>query len=133
MKSFTEELAALPQVADNLLAYAGKQRIILLEGEIGAGKTTLVKAIGQQLGILQAVTSPTFSIINEYTYLDANGREHPFYHMDLYRLKQESEAVDIGIEDYLYSGHYCLIEWPRVIASLLPLDVVQVQITIANN
>lgn len=129
METTIKNLTALPQVAQSLLSYANSKKIILFSGEIGAGKTTLIKELGQQLGVLQEITSPTFSIINEYSYPQAD-KEHLLFHMDLYRLKQLEEAIDIGIEDYLYSGHYCFIEWPEVINSLLPNDVIQVQIEI---
>jgi len=129
MELIIKQISQLPAVATALLEYAGARKIILLTGEIGAGKTTLIKAIGRQLGVEQEVTSPTFSIINEYSY-SASGKEKLLFHMDLYRLKTEAEALDIGIEDYLYSGHYCFVEWPAVINSLLPAHVVQVQIEI---
>ncbi|MFK7936574.1 MAG: tRNA (adenosine(37)-N6)-threonylcarbamoyltransferase complex ATPase subunit type 1 TsaE [Saprospiraceae bacterium] len=130
MENTIQTLTELPQLAVSLLHFAGAKKVILFTGEIGAGKTTLIKALGKQLGIQQLVTSPTFSIINEYSYLDADGKETPLYHMDLYRLKNLDEAIDIGIEDYLYSGNYCFIEWPAVIENLLPPEVVQVQIEI---
>lgn len=133
MEITINELTALPQVATELLRFAGDKKVILFTGEIGAGKTTLIKELCKQLGVQQAVTSPTFSIINEYVYQNEAAREQLLYHADLYRLKHADEAIDIGIEDYLYSGNYCFIEWPAVIESLLPLEVVQVQIELVNN
>ena len=107
-----------------------KLPVTVLSGFLGAGKTTLIKELGNQLGVQQEITSPTFSIINEYSYLDTKGKEIPLFHMDLYRLKHADEAIDIGIEDYLYSGSFCFIEWPAVAEHLLPLETVQVQVEI---
>lgn len=129
MEIIINDLAELPKVVDALMQYAEDKRVIVFRGEIGAGKTTLIKELGQKLGVQQEITSPTFSIINEYSYF-LEGKEKPLFHMDLYRLKHEDEAIDIGIEDYLYSGNYCLIEWPDIINTLLPIDVIQVQIEI---
>ena len=83
--------------------------LIVLVGEMGAGKTTLIKEICHQLGVAQSVQSPTFSLVNEYI----DGKGNPVYHFDLYRLKNAQEAFDIGLEEYLDSGHLCLVEWPE--------------------
>ncbi len=91
-------------------------KIVLFNGEMGAGKTTLIKEIARQLGVRGATSSPTFSLVNEYHINDST----MFYHFDLYRLRSESEALDIGIEDYLFSGHWCLIEWPEKVPNLIP-------------
>lgn len=118
----------LPAIARTVLQFAPAERIFLFEGELGAGKTTLIKTICKHLDVTDQVSSPTFSIINEYR--SANG---PVYHFDLYRLKDLTEALDIGIEDYLYSGYYCFIEWPEEITSLLPSSYVKLSITIAGS
>jgi len=91
--------------------------IFLLTGDLGTGKTTFSKSMISALGCLDKVTSPTFSIINEYAFLDKF-----IYHIDLYRLNNIQEAMDIGIEDYLYSGYYCFIEWPNLIKPLMPIE-----------
>jgi tRNA threonylcarbamoyladenosine biosynthesis protein TsaE len=105
----TYELSALSEIADQLAVYVRLHEVVTFEGELGAGKTTLIKEICHQLGVAQSVQSPTFSLVNEY--VDAKGQ--PVYHFDLYRLKNAQEAFDIGLEEYLDSGHLCLIEWPE--------------------
>jgi len=113
------------QLALDLLKYLkGKRKIVLL-GEIGSGKTTFTKVFCKLLNVEDHVTSPTFSIINEYVFQE-DGKESKFYHIDLYRLKDVYEALDIGIEDYLYDDSYCFIEWPELIEPILPNDVVRV-------
>jgi tRNA threonylcarbamoyladenosine biosynthesis protein TsaE len=111
-------LQDINQAAQKLLEVGQKHRIWLFEGEMGAGKTTLIKALGQALGVLGTVQSPTFSLVNQY--LTAQGET--IYHFDCYRLRHPHEALDIGLEEYLDSGEYCWIEWPSQIAELLPAD-----------
>ena len=91
-------------------------KIVLFQGEMGAGKTTLIKEVARMLGVLGATSSPTFSLVNEYHINDHD----VLYHFDLYRLESEIEALDFGIEDYLYSGHWCFIEWPEKISNMIP-------------
>ena len=109
-------LTELEEVARELLRKAGNHRVWLLNGEMGAGKTTLIKAVCNALGVSVGMTSPTFSIINEYH--TAAGES--VYHFDFYRLKNENEALDIGAEEYFDSGRYCFIEWPDRVPSLIP-------------
>jgi tRNA threonylcarbamoyladenosine biosynthesis protein TsaE len=111
----------LSDVAEQLLAAAQDARVFLFYGEMGAGKTTFIKAICTALGVTDGTSSPTFSIVNEYGSPDG-----PVYHFDFYRLKKESEALDLGYEEYLYSGQYCFIEWPERIAGLLPEHAAEV-------
>ncbi len=106
----------LPQIAKAIIQWAGEEKIWLLNGEMGAGKTTLSKAICKELGVIDTVSSPTFSIVNEY----ATQKHQTIYHFDFYRLKNEREALDIGVEDYFYSENLCLIEWASQIPSLIP-------------
>ncbi len=109
-------LSELESVSKELIGAAQELNVWLIDGEMGAGKTTLVKAIAKELGIKEIVASPTFSIINEYK--TNNGR--PVYHFDFYRLKNETEAYDIGANEYFESGNLCLIEWPEKIPTLVP-------------
>lgn len=110
------DLQEIDKVAERLLKAGIKTSVWLFDGPMGAGKTTLIKAICRQAGVLSTVQSPTFSIVNEY--LTAAGET--IYHFDCYRLKNTAEAYDIGVEEYLDSGNLCLIEWPDNIAELLP-------------
>lgn len=121
-------LQALPQAAKTILNNLGNKKIITLSGDLGAGKTTLVKAIAKHLGVTENVSSPTYSLINEYQY-----GNQILYHLDLYRLQSIDEALSIGIEEYLDSGSYCFIEWHNVIAPLLPIDVVNISISTNPN
>ena len=113
--------ADLPQFVDTLLAFANGRKKVMLYGQIGAGKTTFVKAFCRKMQTDETANSPTFSIINEHEY--TNGL---IYHIDLYRLKTEDEALDIGIEDYLYDEHYCFIEWAELIENILPDDIISI-------
>lgn len=123
------QLSELDWVAGKIIAFAGNNKVWTFDGEMGAGKTTLIKAICKQFKVEDNVTSPTFSLVNEYQSSD----QEIFYHFDFYRLKHESEALDIGVEEYLYSGHYCFIEWPSKIKSLLPSEIVKIEIQLMEN
>lgn len=120
--------ADLSYVAKSLIEKAGAQRIWCFYGEMGAGKTTLIKEICLKLGVLDAMSSPTFSIVNEY--LDDTGES--IYHFDFYRLKEENEALDIGIEDYFYSDSFCFIEWPEKIPNLIPEAHLKININLVD-
>lgn len=108
-------LHEIQTVANAIIAHNPK-KIILFYGEMGVGKTTLIKEIAKTLGVKGATSSPTFSLVNEYPIEE----EGLLYHFDMYRLKEESEAYDMGMDDYLYSGNWCCIEWPEKIPSLIP-------------
>jgi tRNA threonylcarbamoyladenosine biosynthesis protein TsaE len=114
----------LTEVASLFLKKAGQERIWLVEGEMGAGKTTFIKALCVLLGVKDNMSSPTFSIVNEYETV----KSEVVFHFDFYRLKNEREAIDIGIDDYFYSGAYCFIEWSEKIKNLIPDDYVVVNI-----
>jgi tRNA threonylcarbamoyladenosine biosynthesis protein TsaE len=116
-------LDKLSETANHLLQLSNRCRVWLIHGEMGAGKTTLIKSICEQLGVIDNVTSPTFSIINEYQ----SARE-PVYHFDFYRVNTLEEALKAGVEDYFYSGHYCFIEWPEIILPILPRQFLTVSI-----
>lgn len=127
MKIHVESPSQLSLAARQLLDFAGEKKVFLFEGDMGAGKTTFIKAICEQLGTDDLVSSPTFSIINEYTYPDGS-----IYHFDFYRLKNETEAYDLGYEDYFYSGNFCFIEWPSKIENLWPDDCIMVNIRVTG-
>ncbi|CAN5546593.1 tRNA (adenosine(37)-N6)-threonylcarbamoyltransferase complex ATPase subunit type 1 TsaE [soil metagenome] len=127
MKLVIHELNDLDAVAHQLLAEGRHQSVWLFEGDMGAGKTTLIKALCRALGVVSTVQSPTFSIVNEYTTHEG----HSVYHFDCYRLRNEIEALDIGIEEYFDSGDYCFIEWPERITSLWPATYYQVHLSAA--
>ena len=103
-------LIQLPTIANEIISFAGSSRIFLFYGEMGAGKTTLIKSLCESLGVTEPVTSPTFSIVNEYI-----GASQKVYHFDFYRLKNQTEALDMGYEEYFYSDAWCFIEWPEKI------------------
>ena len=130
--SFLYKLDEIDHAAEQIIRHAGDVRIWLLEGDMGAGKTTLVKAISETLGAEGDFSSPTYSLANEYPMTDGTGK---IFHLDLYRLRSIEEAIDIGIEDYLFSGSYCLIEWPQLIMPLLKKgEFLKIEITpIAEN
>jgi tRNA threonylcarbamoyladenosine biosynthesis protein TsaE len=121
-------LADLGEVAKSFLKTAGDRKVWLLNGEMGSGKTTFVKVLCQQLGVSETMSSPTFSIVNEYL----TDRDTKVFHFDFYRLKNEAEAYDIGTEEYFYSGNYCFVEWPEKIPSLIPAERVEISITPEN-
>ena len=120
----SKSLDDLSSVAQQLIAFGNKTQIWLFIGEMGAGKTTLIKQICQELKVLDQVSSPTFSIVNEYL----TQSDETVYHFDFYRLEDIEEAVNIGAEDYFFSGHLCLIEWPQIIANLLPEQYMTIEI-----
>ena len=116
MKFFTYELSEIESAASELIGEAGHEKIWVLQGSMGAGKTTLIKALGRKFGIVDQVSSPTFGIVNQYENKEGN----VFYHFDFYRLDDPTEALDIGIEEYFYSGNYCWLEWAEKIEAFLP-------------
>jgi tRNA threonylcarbamoyladenosine biosynthesis protein TsaE len=120
--------AVMPEVAETL----GDRRKIALYGEMGAGKTTFVKAFCRYLGVSVSTDSPTFSLINQYRYTDAAGGAAVVYHLDLYRLNTAEEAFDIGIDEVLYDENYCFIEWPQVAEGLLPNSMAKIKIVITG-
>jgi len=121
-------LSELSAVAQKLIKAFDDKKVIAFSGEMGAGKTTLIKAICEELGVKQTISSPTFSIVNEY--LSSSGKK--IYHFDFYRINNISEAYDMGYEEYFYSDAYCFIEWPEKIAELMPDDVLKVNISVKD-
>lgn len=119
-------LAQIEEIASAVLAHS-EHKIIAFHGDMGVGKTTLIKVLAKQLGVNELTNSPTFSIVNEYRTTN-----DVIYHFDCYRIEDEVEAYDIGIEDYLYSDAWCFIEWPERIENLLPDDITKVNIEKIN-
>lgn len=124
-----QTISDLPAVSKQFLNEYGNVKVMAFYGSMGAGKTTFIKHLCNQLNIIDNVASPTFSIINEY----ADGIDTIAYHFDFYRIKDETEALDIGYEDYIYSGKFCFIEWPEKIESLLPENILRIQIDVMDN
>ena len=108
-------LDEINEVAQQILAQ-NLHKVILFHGEMGVGKTTLIKALAKKIGVKGSTSSPTFSIVNEYQTTD----NHIVYHFDFYRLKIETEALDMGADEYFYSGNWCFIEWAEKIPNLIP-------------
>jgi tRNA threonylcarbamoyladenosine biosynthesis protein TsaE len=121
-------LENLSDVATELISSA-KNKTLLFYGQMGVGKTTLIKEICKQLGVLDTISSPTFSLVNEYE----TSKSEKVFHFDFYRIAQEEEALDMGIEEYFDNNDWCLIEWPENIENLLPLGAVEIHLSILEN
>ena len=122
------------EAAQQFIQHIGEHRVFAFYGKMGAGKTTFIKAICEELGVEDVITSPTFAIVNEYTISNHKLQTSIFklqciYHFDFYRIKKLEEVYDMGFEDYFYSGALCFIEWPELIEEVLPEDAVKVNIT----
>ena len=124
MEITIKSLDTIHEAAKEFIKGMGKGKVFAFYGKMGAGKTTFIKALCEVLGVEDDITSPTFSLINEYT----DGQGNPIYHFDFYRIKKLSEVYDMGYEDYFYSGALCFIEWPELVEELLPGDAVKVTI-----
>ncbi|GEM62838.1 tRNA (adenosine(37)-N6)-threonylcarbamoyltransferase complex ATPase subunit type 1 TsaE [Sphingobacterium faecium NBRC 15299] len=121
------QLSELDHAAKLLLKSFPDDRVFLFYGNMGAGKTTFIKALCEVLEVQDNTSSPTFSIVNEY-----KSSKGPIFHFDFYRIKEEEEAYDFGYEDYFYSGNYCFVEWPNKIPNLLPEDAKTIEIEITS-
>ena len=125
-----QSLESIHEAAREFIAAMGDNTVFALYGKMGAGKTTFVKALCEELGVTDVITSPTFAIVNEYRS-DETGEL--IYHFDIYRIKKLSEVYDMGYEDYFYSGALCFIEWPELVEELLPGNAVKVTIEELEN
>ena len=123
MEIIIKDIEHIREAAREFIENMGESRVFAFYGKMGAGKTTFVKAVCEELGVEDVITSPTFAIINEYE------GDETIYHFDFYRIKKLEEVYDMGYEDYFYSGALCFIEWPELIEEILPDDAVRVSIT----
>lgn len=126
MKITINNIETIRESAREFVNAIGDRKVFAFYGKMGAGKTTFIKAVCEDLGVDDVITSPTFAIVNEY---NCDGTSLKVFHFDFYRIKKLEEVYDMGYEDYFYSGGLCLIEWPELIEELLPDDAVKVTIT----
>jgi len=120
----SDSVEDLNEIVKKLILDFSDKRVILFYGEMGVGKTTLIKVLCEQLGVEEPTNSPTFSIVNEYL----SNTNKTIFHFDFYRIEKEEEVFDMGYEDYFYNDSYCFVEWPEKIPNLLPNDAVKVKI-----
>ncbi len=120
-----QSLDQIHEAAKEFIAAMGENTVFALYGKMGAGKTTFVKAVCEELGVTDVITSPTFAIVNEYRSEDSG---EPMYHFDFYRINKLEEAFDFGYEDYFYSGSRCFIEWPELVEEVLPGETLRISI-----
>lgn len=125
-----DDINALPALAEQILAIADGRKVFAFYAPMGAGKTTLIKELCRLLGTTDNLSSPTYSIVNEYAIKD---KPEKIYHIDLYRLKDMTEALNIGIDDCMDGSNYCFIEWPDVITPLLPVQALKIHIAVDGN
>jgi len=129
VKILIKDKKHLADAAEKLLKHFGENRIFAFYGSMGAGKTTIIKAICKVLGAIDIVSSPTFTIVNEYRTF----KGETLYHIDFYRIKKQEEVFDFGIEEYLTGDSYCFMEWPELIEELLPRGTISVRISVDDN
>ncbi|MCQ2192492.1 MAG: tRNA (adenosine(37)-N6)-threonylcarbamoyltransferase complex ATPase subunit type 1 TsaE [Paludibacteraceae bacterium] len=125
--AFTIEITSLDKISEaaaQFIEKMGDNKVFVFYGSMGAGKTTFIKSVCEQMGVTDVINSPTFAIVNEYE----SGKGEPIYHFDFYRINKEEEAYDFGYEDYFYSGNVCFIEWPEMVKNLIPEDAIEVHI-----
>jgi len=129
MKILIKDKRHLNTAAKQLLEQSGENKIFAFYGSLGAGKTTIIKAICQTLGAVDIVSSPTFTLVNEYK--TSSGES--LYHIDFYRIRKQEEVYDFGIEEYLTGDSYCFMEWPELIEAILPEETIKVRISVDEN
>ena len=128
MRILIKDKKNLPAAARKILEHTSGQKLLAFYGSMGAGKTTIIKAICKVLGAGDIVTSPTFTMVNEYM----TNKNEIIYHIDFYRIKKDEEVFDFGIEEYFSSGSYCFMEWPELIGDILPPETVKIRITVGE-
>jgi len=129
MQIVIKDKTQLESAAKELLAYTGKKKLLAFYGSMGAGKTTIIKAICEVLGAIDLVSSPTFTLVNEYLTL----HNESLYHIDFYRINKLEEVFDFGVEEYFTSESYCFMEWPELIEEILPPETIRIRITVDDN
>ena len=129
MKILIKDKRHLNTAAKQLLEQSGENKIFAFYGSMGAGKTTIIKAICQTLGAVDIVSSPTFTLVNEYKTTSGES----LYHIDFYRIRKQEEVYDFGIEEYLTGDSYCFMEWPELIEEILPEETIRVRISVDEN
>lgn len=129
MRIEINHISEINNAARQFVDQIGDKTVIALYGAMGAGKTTFIKAVCEELGVTETITSPTFAIVNEYK----SGDSSPIYHFDFYRINKLEEVYDFGYEDYFYNGNLCFIEWPELIESLLPDNCLKLKISEKEN
>jgi tRNA threonylcarbamoyladenosine biosynthesis protein TsaE len=129
MKILIKDKSYLPAAARKLLKYISENRLIAFRGPMGSGKTTIIKAICKELGAVDQISSPTFTLVNEYRTI----KGEILYHIDFYRIKNRDEVFDFGIEEYLTGVSYCFIEWPELVEGVLPAETIIVKITVSKD
>lgn len=125
-----DDVNTIPTLAERILEIAGDRKVFTFHAPMGAGKTTLIKALCRLLGTRDTLSSPTYSIVNEYAI---KGREEKIYHIDLYRVRDINEALAVGIDDCVDGSNYCFIEWPDIVTPLLPVHAVKINIDMDGN
>ena len=123
---------ALPSLMNDVLDALDGRKKVVVHGEMGAGKTTFISAFCEKLGVKESPASPTYSLVNEYGYTDADGRHTVLRHLDLYRLQEVKEALDLGIDDMLHDDTYCFIEWPVILEGILPENTAKITIEVTG-
>jgi len=129
MKIIIEDKRHLQSAAKKILTYTKPNKILAFYGSMGAGKTTIIKVVCSMLGATDLVSSPTFTLVNEYKTLTGES----LYHIDFYRIRKTDEVYDFGIEEYFASGAYCFLEWPELIEDILPPETVRIRITVGEH
>ncbi len=128
MEIIIDSIEQLTQVAHQIIPLLNTQKVLLVNGEMGAGKTTFISSLVKAMGSTDEISSPTFSIVNEY-----QSQMGIIYHFDFYRIKSIDEALDFGVEEYFYSNNYCLIEWSALIKSIIPDNALEINIIVKEN
>ncbi|MDD2314531.1 MAG: tRNA (adenosine(37)-N6)-threonylcarbamoyltransferase complex ATPase subunit type 1 TsaE [Proteiniphilum sp.] len=128
MQIAINNLQEINEAARKFIQEMGNNKVFAFYGSMGAGKTTFIKAICEEMGVTETVSSPTFAIINEYR----DKKSRPIFHFDFYRINKLEEAFDFGYEDYFYSGNLCFIEWPELVESILPDTAVKIAIRVTD-